>query len=162
MFNFNVDDAPVSENSYDLIPEGWYQVEITKSELKDTKDGTGKLISLGYKITGQSSAGRLVFGNINVSNKNTEAERIGREQLGALMRAVNVANINNGQVNVFIGTQLLIKVGIKAQQTDKNTGKVYDAQNEPKGFKPLAYATPSASSLTQSQPSAKPKKPWEK
>ena len=49
---FGVDDLPQSDRNYELIPEGWYNVSITKAELGTTKAGTGQksisaMISLG-------------------------------------------------------------------------------------------------------------------
>ena len=44
---------PQSEQSYDLLPPGWYSASITKAELKATKDGTGQYIAIRYDITGR-------------------------------------------------------------------------------------------------------------
>ena len=43
---FNVTELPVSENSFDPLPAGWYQVNIKGAELKDTKAGTGQYIAV--------------------------------------------------------------------------------------------------------------------
>ena len=92
---FSTDSLPVSDRSYDLIPEGWYNATITKAELNNTKAGTGQKIDMRYDITGPTQQGRVVFGTVNVRNQSQKAEEIGRQQLGEIMRAVGLAKIQD-------------------------------------------------------------------
>ena len=118
---------PQSEQSYELLPPGWYSASITKAELKATKDGTGQYIAIRYDITGPSHQGRVVFGNLNIKNRSVKAEEIGRQQLGELMRAIGLARVQD--TDQLIGGQLQIKVAIR----EASGG--YEAQNEVKGYK---------------------------
>lgn len=125
---------PQSEQSYELLPPGWYSASITKAELKATKDGTGQYIAIRYDITGPTQQGRVVFGNLNIKNRSVKAEEIGRQQLGELMRAIGLARVQD--TDQLIGGQLSIKVAIQ----EGNNG--YEARNEVKGYKALAGGMP--------------------
>ena len=84
--SFSAAELPQSDRNYDPLPEGWYDVEIKGAELRTTKAGTGQYIAVRYDVTGPTHAGRVVYGNLNVSNPNPKAEEIGRQQMGELMR----------------------------------------------------------------------------
>lgn len=141
---------PQSEQSYELLPPGWYSASITKAELKATKDGTGQYIAIRYDITGPSHQGRVVFGNLNIKNRSAKAEEIGRMELGNLMRAIGLSRVQD--TDQLIGGQLSIKVSIKEAEGQ------YEARNEVKGYKAIggsqSISAPALSSATQMQPSA--------
>ena len=132
---FNAKDLPEG-GDYEVIPPGWYAAEITAAEVRETKSGTGDYIKLRFDITGPEYSGRVVFGNINIRNANPQAEAIARRQLGEIMRAIGLGSISN--TDQLIGGTLSIKVAIRAASDQ------YEAQNEVKGFKPLAGAMPAA------------------
>jgi len=121
---FDVNEMPEGGN-YDPLPAGWYAVEIKEAEIKDTKSGTGKYLSVSY----QTDNNRLVFGNLNIRNANSKAEEIGRQQLGDLMRAVGLSRLTDS--DQLIGLNLQIKLTIKEDPQ-------YGARNEIKSFKALA------------------------
>jgi hypothetical protein len=149
---FNADDFVTSSN-FDPLPEGWYNVAIAGAEVKNIKAGTGQYIAIKYTVTGPTHQGRVVFGNLNIKNPNPKAEKIGRQQLGDLMRAVGLAKIKD--TDQLIGGNLAIKLTVKPAD-----GK-YDASNDIKGFKAISGATlpaPSATPQTSPAPSAIP--PW--
>lgn len=156
---------PQSEQSYELLPPGWYAASITKADLKATKDGAGQYIALRFDITGPSHQGRVVFGNLNIKNRSAKAEEIGREALGQVMRAIGLARVQD--TDQLIGGQLLIKVAIR----EASGG--YEAQNEVKGYKSagvqpaaIAPAAPTfppiqqASSPAPQAPAAGVTPPW--
>lgn len=125
---YNVNDLPEG-NSYDLVPAGWYNVNITKAEIKSTKAGNGQYIAVRYDITGPTHQGRVVFGNVNIKNPNSQAENIGRQQLGEIMRAIGLTRVTD--TDQLIGGSLHIKVSIKEADGQ------YEASNEVKGFKAI-------------------------
>ena len=144
---------PQSEQSYELLPPGWYSASITKAELKATKDGTGQYIAIRYDITGPSHQGRVVFGNLNIKNRSVKAEEIGRQQLGELMRAIGLARVQD--TDQLIGGQLQIKVAIR----EASGG--YEAQNEVKGYKAMSGAQPVMSApVAAPAPAASNTPPW--
>lgn len=158
---FSTDSLPVSDRSYDLVPEGWYNATITKAELNNTKSGTGQKIDMRYDITGPTHQGRVVFGTVNVRNQSQKAEEIGRQQLGEIMRAVGLAKINDS--DELIGGSICIRVKIR-QPTEQDKANGYgDARNEVGGFKSASGALPQVTSSPE--PTAHPggaKPPWAK
>jgi hypothetical protein len=149
---FSAEDMPVSSNSYDPLPEGWYMATITGAELKTTKAGTGQYIAVKYDITGPTHMGRIIFGNLNIRNPSPMAEEIGRKQLGEVMRAVGLAKV--ADTDELIGGQLSIKLSIKSSDQ-------YGDQNEVKGFKAIAGSTPPAP-VAKAAASGKAAPPWQK
>lgn len=149
---FSADDMPVSSNSYEPLPAGWYTATITGAELKATKAGTGQYIAIKYDIIGPTHQGRIVFGNLNIRNPNATAEEIGRQQLGEVMRAIGLAKVQD--TDELIGGQLSIKVSIR--NSDQ-----YGDQNEVKGFKAIAGSTPPAP-VAKAAAGGKAAPPWQK
>ena len=143
---YNADDLPQG-NSYDLLPDGWYNVKIAKAEVAATKDGTGQYIKLRYDILGPTHQGRVVFGNLNVRNQSAKAEEIGRQQLGEVMRAIGLKSLQD--TDQLIGGELSIKVGTRPAREG------YDAQNEVKGYK-AAGGGSAAPAAAPFQAAAKP------
>ena len=125
---FEIASLPVGNGgSYDPLPAGWYDATISGAEVKPTKDGTGQYIKIKYQITGPTHSGRIVFGNINVRNASQKAEEIGRQQLGEIMRALNIPRLTD--TDQLIGGMLGIKLDVRAATEQ------YAAQNEVRGFK---------------------------
>lgn len=154
---FSTDSLPVSDRSYDLIPEGWYNATITKAELNNTKAGTGQKIDMRYDIVGPTQQGRVVFGTVNVRNQSERAEAIGRQQLGEIMRAVGLAKIQD--TDELVGGPICIRVKIKPAENG------YDARNEVSGFKSSSGALPQVTSTSAPEPTASAggaKPPWAK
>jgi hypothetical protein len=149
----NVAELPVSETSYDLLAPGWYTASIREVSLKNTKAGTGQYMSLRFDITGEKAAGRVVFSNINLRNPNAQAESIGRQQLGELLRALGLATATD--TDQLIGGNVQIKVAIREARDG------YDAQNEVKGYKAINGSVP-APVAAKPAPVSTAKAPWEK
>ena len=125
---FDISTLPVGNTgSYDPLPAGWYSATIAAAEIKPTKDGTGQYIKCKYQITGPSHSGRVVFGNINIRNASQKAEEIGRQQLGDIMRALNISRLTD--TDQMVGGMLTIKLDIRLADGQ------YQAQNEVRGFK---------------------------
>lgn len=149
---FNAADLPQGTGNFDPIPAGTYTASITQANLRDTKDGTGKMIAIRYDITGPSHQGRVIFSNINIRNKSPKAEEIGRQQLGDIMRAIGLASLQD--TDQLIGGQLQIKVDI-----EKKEG--YEARNQVKGFKALSGSpAPAPAAAPAPAPAAGAAPPW--
>ena len=165
---FVADDLPQSDRSYDLLPEGWYDATISKAEVGNTKAGTGTKIDVRYDITGPTQQGRVIFASLNIRNPNPEAERIGREQLGELMRAIGLTKVQDS--DELIGGQVCIKVKIKkASAKDIANGYTQD-RNEVAGWKAIGgsmgampkASMPKAAAASSAPASASAKPPWAK
>lgn len=153
---FDTNTLPVPENSgFEPLPEGWYTATIGSAELRTTKNGSGQYIAVKYTITGPSHQGRVVFSNLNIRNPSSVAERIGREQLGQLMRAIGLAKVQD--TDELIGGQVAIKLKIRKQEG-------YEPSNDVTGFKAIEGSTPPAPVSAGAEPkdrgSSAP--PWQK
>lgn len=147
---FDVNSLPVN---FDPLPPGWYDVNVTGAELKATKDGTGSYINVKYAVTGPTHQGRVVFGMLNIKNKNPKAEEIGRQQLGELMRACGLARVTDS--DQLIGGRCAIKLAIRPADGQ------YEAQNDVKAFKAISgSAAPTFAPAPAAQATAAP--PWAK
>lgn len=153
--SFDVNDLPASTGDYGPIPDGWYSVTIKSADLKATKDQTGQYIAIRYDVTGPAYVSRVVWGNINIKNKSTQAEEIGRQQLGSLLRAIGLASVQD--TDQLVGASLCIKVATRASEG-------YEPTNEVRGFKALdGAALPQAESAPKAESApAKAAPPWQK
>ena len=142
---FRAADLPQSDRNFEPLPAGWYNASITSAELTPTKAGDGAYIKVRYDITGPTHQGRVVFGNINIRNKNPDAERIGRQQLGELMLAIGLAEVRD--TDELIGANIGVKLKIRPAQGD------WEASNDVSGFKSLGTA-PTAPTSQVSAPNA--------
>lgn len=151
--SFEVDALPQS-NSYEPLPAGWYEANITGAELKETKAGNGQYIAVKYTITGPSFQGRTVYGNLNIKNPNPKAQEIGRSQLGDLMRSIGLAKVTD--TDQLIGGSLAIKLAISKREG-------YDDSNEVKGFKSLSGSMPAVEKAEKATPAGdKAAPPWQR
>ncbi len=131
--------------SFDPIPEDEYLVQVTKSDVKATKAGTGKYINLEFTVMNGEYKGRKIFTNLNIVNPNPITVEIAQKELATLCRALGKRVIQD--TKELHGTPFLMKVRIKV---DKK--KVYPPRNEPTGYA-------SASSGAVSSGGAKTKEP---
>ena len=147
---FKTEELPQSENNFEPLPAGWYQVKVSGAELKTTKAGNGQYIAIKYDVLGPTHQGRVVFGNINVHNPNPEAERIGREQLGNLMRAIGLSEVSD--TDQLIGGSCEVKLSVRKSEEwgDSNDCKAW------KSVKGGAAPAPG------SAPAPSAKAPWQK
>jgi len=148
------EDLPQSTGDFAPIPAGEYTVSIASAELTPTKDGSGQYIKLKLNVIAPTHQGRTIFSNLNIRNQSAKAEEIGRQQLGAVMRAIGLATIED--TDQLIGGTLIAKVDIR-------TSEQYGAQNEVKAYKPLSGAAPAKPQQAAAQPqqaAAPAKRPW--
>jgi hypothetical protein len=118
------------ENPFAPIDERWYPAEITKSEVKSTKDKQGKYIAFSFKVDedDQDAAGRMVYTNLNIINKNETAVKIAQADLKAICVAVGHEGELEDTEDLH-GITMCIKVSIKAETSQ------WPAKNEIKAFK---------------------------
>lgn len=125
ILNFNA--QTVAPNSaFEPLPAGWYNVKITDSEMKPTKAGDGSFLALTMEVLDGQHAGRKVFTNLNLDNKNPVAVKIAYEQLSALCHVTGVIQCNE--------SQQLHGIPFQAKLSVRPAGE-YDASNEVKGFR---------------------------
>ena len=108
------------------LPAGEYDAIIVESEMKPTKDGTGKYLQLKLQILNGAYQNRTLFDRLNLVNKNDTAVQIAKGTLSAICRAVNVLTPNDS--SELHSKPLSIKVAIRNDQNG-------NPQNEVKGYK---------------------------
>lgn len=152
--SFDVNDLPAQQNDFSPLPDGWYSSTIKSAEMRDTKDKTGQYIAVRYDILGPTHQGRVVFGNINIKNKSTAAEEIGRQALGSIMRAVGLARVDD--TDQLIGHSLQIKLATRVSEG-------YEPSNEVRQFKSIEGGNLPPLSVVASAPTAQVvTPPWAK
>jgi len=84
-----------SMDDFSPIPAGEYDVEIVKSEIKDTKAGDGKRLLLQFKVLNGEYKGRIVFNGLNIVNPNPTAVEISMKELRSICDAVGKAQVSD-------------------------------------------------------------------
>ena len=147
MAQINFNAAEIETTSRDAIPTGIYEAVVTDSEMRATKSGLGMGINLTFEILTEGPAkGRKVFSWINYEHPKVEAQRIGREELASLCKAVGVTELNDtAQLH---NLPLMITVGIDRNDPTRNVVKKYAAKAAP------------AAQAAQKSPQAAGAAPW--
>ena len=120
--SYAIEDLP--DNEYELLKEGTYTVKITDTSVDPTKAGTGTILKITFDVLGPERAGAKIFHRINLVNPNPTAQKIGLQQLKALLTAVNIKRLEDSD-------QLLNKVCDVLVKTHKAEGD-YEAYSEVK------------------------------
>jgi len=90
---FDTNSVPAA-TGFDPLPAGWYTVQVTGAEVKDTKKG-GKRLALELTVVGEHYEGRKLFPSINLVNDNPQAVEIGMRELAALGLACGLQAITD-------------------------------------------------------------------
>jgi hypothetical protein len=105
------------DTGFEPLKPGKYPVCIEKAECRQTKAKNGHYVWLEMTVIGDGPGnGRKLWSNITIDNPNAKAVEIGRGQLSALCRAVDVPKANT--VALFINKVLFVSVRIKEEQSD--------------------------------------------
>jgi len=150
--NFNAADiepaAPIS-----ALPPGRYPVAISKTEMKDTKAGTGQYLQIELTITSGTAANRKLWARLSLVNQNQQAVDIAYRELSAICHAVGVLQVNDS--DELLGREMMVDVGIeKNGQTGEDTNRV-------KGYAAIG-GTPAKPALPAAKPAAGKAAPWAK
>lgn len=165
LLNLSFDQNEIAEaqkgGEFAPIPTGVYVAQINRSEIKQTKAGTGSYLSLGFQIIEGEYANRIIFQNITLANQNQVATKIGREQLAQLAGACGIYQLGDSQE--LHGIPMQIKVVIESDKTGQ-----YEPSNAIKKFttygeQSQGYTQQSSSHapVAQSQQANKTN-PWER
>lgn len=118
------------KSEFGVLPAGWYQAVVTKSEIRQTNDRTGRYINASYTIVGADYTGRIVFQMYNLENKNPKAVEIAEQQMASVLvemgykdedlKALTMENIPPMLANKEVGIRLKIQVDPSGRYEDKN------------------------------------------
>ncbi len=141
MAQLNFDAKTVAPSAaFDVLPAGWYNVRMTASEMKPTKDGSGSYLSLTLTVEDGQFKGRKIFDRLNLNNKNATAVKIAYETLSAICHATGVIQLQDS--SQLHGLLMACKLKIKPAEG------VYSEGNEVAGYK----AAESGPGVGQGQP----------
>ena len=152
MANLNGFDANTVEptSSFDPLPAGKYLAAVTGTEMKPTKDGTGKYLNIEFTVLEGEHKGRKVWDRLCLNHPNAQTVRIARGNLSALCRAIGVMQPRDS-VELH-NIPLVITVRVKKRD---DTGEF---TNEVKGYtkKEATAGKPQQAAPTDSTP------PWKR
>ena len=85
------------QDAFDTLPAGWYNVRMTASENKPTKDGQGSYLALTLTVMDGPAVGRKIFDRLNLNNKNPKAVEIAYQTLSSInaMQLGAILELNN-------------------------------------------------------------------
>jgi hypothetical protein len=139
------------------VPAGEYLAQIVKSELADTKAGTGKFLKMEFRIMNGQYKDRALWARLNIINPNAQAVEIAQKELATICAAVGLVRITDSEELHM--KPLLIKVAIKPGE-----GQYLDS-NEIKNYSPAkGVAKPDLAAVASEDepaPKGKKKAPWE-
>ena len=75
--NFNASEVEPSQE-FQPLPEGKYEAVISDSDVKSTRNGSGRYVQLEFEVVSGEHKGRKVWGRYNIENPSADAVRIGR------------------------------------------------------------------------------------
>ena len=128
MAQLNFDAREVKPSAApDPIPAGKYLVEISESEMKETKNKDGSYLELVFTVVDGEYRGRKIWDRLCINHPNAKTVEIARANLSAICHAVGVLQPqDSAQLH-----GLPLVVGVRLKKNEQN-GDMY---NEVKGYK---------------------------
>jgi len=109
---FKATDHDTEQRDYEELPNGIYRLEIEASDVGPTKDGRGTILkTTNVVIEPEQFKGRKLFNVYNLQNPNSEAQRIGQQQLASLCRAMGIETVDESEDLHFHTYVATIKLG---------------------------------------------------
>jgi Protein of unknown function (DUF669) len=164
---FDPNDVPQDERSFEPLPAGDYNCQITDSEIVETRTG-GEMLKLTLEVIDGPYANRKVWDNLNIRNSNATAQSIAHRTLADLCAACGLGPIADSEELHFKPFVAVLKI-----EPERTVGdRTYDARNGVKRYKarggqpPVgkAAAQPAARPAPQAArpAAAAPSRPWAK
>jgi hypothetical protein len=147
---------------FGILPSGRYVAVITNTDIVDNRQQTGKVLKVEYSIIDGEHANRKLWSNVNLSNANPEAERIGKGELSAICAACGVTGkLTDTAVLHDIPIVLSVSIRKEAGYADSNVVKGWSTANVT-GDAPAAPTRPQAPAAPRAPAPAasKPAAPW--
>lgn len=137
------DRNTVPADEFEPLPAGDYFAQVTESEMRPTKAGTGEYLKLTWQVLAGPFEGRKFWEQLNIRNPNDTAQRIALQSLAKICDAMGLAAIDDSDElhNRPVNVRLVVKE--QAGYSPKNEVKGYSAHepSKPAASKPAAAAT---------------------
>ena len=117
-FTGSASGSDQTQPASDKLRDGGTYIMIAESlEAKPTKKGDGTFIAAKLKVVDGACQGKTVWGNYNIANPSPVAERIGKESMASLTKAVGYdpANVEDLKLLCFIPFLATLKMRRDAQ-----------------------------------------------
>ncbi len=147
--DFNANDVEPTA-AFEPLPAGKYLAEITESEMKAVKSGSGTYLQLVFTVIEGPCKGRKVWDRLCLNHSKDLTQKIARGNLSAICRAVGVMQPRDS-VELH-NLPLVITVNCRKR---KDTGEI---NNEVKGY----AKRESAVSQPQQAPVNDQTPPWQR
>ena len=122
---FNVGNAE-KEQSFELLPDGTYEAEVTAAEIKSNDKGDQRL-NVTFTIADGEHKGRKVWDSPWLSHSNPKAQSFGNSRIKSIMSAAGATDYTFGSSDDFLtktmGTIIEISIG-RDTYNDKTKNKV--------------------------------------
>lgn len=150
-FNFNAASViPAAPRAFEPLPAGDYELVVTGSDVKQTKQGNGHYIELEMQVISGEFSGRRIWERLNIDNPNKQAEDIAKGALAALCGAVGIVDMTDTAQLHDVPFQARIEIDRKDATRNRVMGYL-------SGAKPAPKAAPSPAPA----PAFANKKPWQ-
>jgi len=152
ILNFNVNEVEKRENSYELLPAGWYTAQVTESEIVPLNSGNGDALKLTFEVLSDGYRNRKLWTRFNIRHNIPDTERYAKQQLRELCESVGLVSLQDSNLLHYKPVQVRVKI------RKDETGR-YEDQNEIAGYKPVSQASqllPAAPAARQSTPPVAP------
>lgn len=144
------------QESFDVLPAGFYPLMITESEMKATSTG-GKMLVLTLEIIEGQFKGRKIWERLNLVNNNEQAVQIAQRSLSAICHAVKEFQVQDSSQLHHKPLIAKVKVNPAANGYDASNGVAgwleYNTDNQQKCAAPAQQAQPQ---MAQPQQQAAP------
>ena len=124
----NIQAKDNSAPEFTLLPKGYYKVVALKEELKETKDGNGKYISIEFEVLDNK---RKLWESYNIVNSNAVTVKIATEQLESFAWAVKITTLKTSEELLYKEFNAYIDI-----DAGKNG---YASKNKIKGYYPISW-----------------------
>lgn len=132
----DVDSIVPERGDFEPLPAGPYMVQVTDSDVLDTKAGNGKILKLTMEVMDGPFSNRKLWVNLNFKNQNATAQRIAQEQIKQICDAVG----HSGQLT---DSEVLHYKPMRAQVVIRKDPQ-YGDSNEVKRFSGMSGSAPPA------------------
>ena len=145
-YDFSSADARTVDNDFQPLPDGEYLMSIDYAEIMETKSGRGEHLKLELVVLESpdgANQNRRVFQYHMIRHDNEATQRIGREYIEELARAIGLSEpINIQDTNQFTNKAVRAKL-----KTKKGSGDYGDSNEVERYFAPI-HASQSTQVLT--------------
>lgn len=125
--------APTGGNP---LPAGLYTGVITRTQLKDTKDSTGKYLEVEFDISGPPEfSNRKFWDRFNIINRNSDAIRIAKQQLGDLTIACGLESLTDD--TDLHGKEVTLVLKVRPATKNQDGSDKFQATNECQKYWPV-------------------------